>query len=163
MYLAVVMSVVPTLIFRTVVVTMRIYQSRLSYPDVPGMLERTRSRLFDPESLVLLAAIVAAPPTAYYVQQWLDSGFAASFLVLVILGVSVPQLYDRWPHQYKPSLAVAWTLAACTVMTVVFVATYLVATNLGAGTLTAAILVFLVTELGSSGLTKLWSGAATSE
>jgi hypothetical protein len=48
-------------------------------------------------------------------------------------------------------------------MTVVFVATYLVATNLGAGTLTAAILVFLVTELGSSGLTKLWSGAATSE
>ncbi|SFR36866.1 MULTISPECIES: hypothetical protein [Halorubrum] len=79
------------------------------------------------------------------------------------LGVGVPQLYDRWPHQYEPPLVVAWALVACAVVTAVFVAVYLVAKGLGAGTPIAAIVVLLVADLGTLAVIKLWTGTAMSE
>jgi hypothetical protein len=139
------------------------YYFRPLVPNVSGVLERMRGWLFGPETPVLLAAIVVALPTAYSVQHWLDSGFEASFLVLMMLGVGVPQLYDRWPHQYEPPLAVVWALAACAVVTAVFVAVYLVAYGLGAGTPIAAIVALLLADLGTLALIRLWTGTAMSE
>lgn len=128
-----------------------------------GVFEQTKGWLLGPETPVLLAAIVVALPTAYSVQHWLDSGFETGFLVLMTLGVGVPQLYDRWSRQYSPLLAVAWALAACAVVTIVFVAAYVVAQGLGAGTTIAAILAFLVADLGTLGLATSWTDVATSE
>lgn len=145
------------------VATTEFYYFRPLRPDVSGVLERTRGWLFGTETPVLLTAIVVALPTAYSAQHWLNSGFEVSFFVLMALGVSVPQLYDRWPHQYEPPLAVAWALAACAMVTAVFVAVYLVTNGLGAGTPIAAIVALLVADLGTLALITLWMGTATSE
>ncbi|MFC7044824.1 hypothetical protein ACFQH6_04765 [Halobacteriaceae archaeon GCM10025711] len=116
------------------------------------LVDRLKADLYSLQSVVILTAVLVAVPAA---MLWMapSYGFEAGFLLLMLVGVDVPALYDReWPVAYgSAGVVVAWTLVACLLVGVTFVALVVLARAAGLGPLWSASLAFVATWLGSVG------------
>ncbi len=115
-------------------------------PDQPSLGTRIAATLaHDLPSIA--TGIVLAMPVAYGVQSWTDA-FAASFFVLILGGVSVPGLVDRYGPSSDVRAAVLWTVAGCLAVFAAFLALFAILAGVLAGTVAAAI-AFIVVSLGT--------------
>lgn len=92
-------------------------------PD--GFLDGVRERLTPADDRVTAVAVVLAFPAAYLATHRAGE-FVPGFLLLVLVGATVPQVYeDHWDRRYEGAgAAVAWTVAACTLTVAVFFGLY---------------------------------------
>lgn len=104
-----------------------------------------------------VTAVTLAIPTAYLSQQAIDAPYSVGFFLLILVGVGVPQLWERWPVAYGPPGAVLWTLVASTLMVAVLLGLFFVLQSV-IGEFPAAVLGFLVADLG-----PLWVVATVTE
>ncbi|MFW6376624.1 MAG: hypothetical protein ACOC0F_01480 [archaeon] len=95
----------------------------------------------------IATGIVLAIPVAYGVQSWTDA-FAASFFVLILGGVSVPGLVDRYGPTADARSAVLWTIGGCLAVFAAFLALFAILASVLAGTVAAAV-AFIVVSLGA--------------
>ncbi len=106
-----------------------------------------RSLLRDEAGVVLVAAIVLAVALGLGVAPVLFE--AASFYVLVLVGVLIPVAYRQWwPHRYEPRNAILWTVLASVVTMVLFWAGYYVAEQLLERSIDVASAAFVFTAIG---------------
>ena len=105
----------------------------------------------------IATGIVVAMPVAYGVRWWTND-FAASFFVLILAGVSVPGLVDRFAPATSPGSEIRWTIAGCAVAIGAFLVLFLALDALLAGTVAAAI-AFVVVSLGMPVLLARLTGA----
>ncbi|MFT4889512.1 MAG: hypothetical protein ACI9YT_000422 [Halobacteriales archaeon] len=117
-------------------------------PDSPRQSNGNRLASTLTDDLPSIATgVVVAMPVAYGVQ--LRTGeFAASFFVLLLAGVTVPGLVDRYGRAPNVRSAVRWTIVGCLGVIVTFLVTFTLIDALLAGTLAAAI-AFVVVSLGA--------------
>lgn len=94
-----------------------------------------------------LPAVILAIPTAYVGQEIVDGPFAVGFLLLILIGVGVPQLWTHWPHDYEPAGVIVWTVLISGGMAVGMLGLFVLVRPFLGG-LPAAILSFLCMELG---------------
>ena len=88
-----------------------------------------RERALTQQNATILTAILVAIPTAYGFHVW-SGAEQGDFLLLLLLGVTVPTVYDDlWPAYDRTWKAIVWTLGACGVVTVEFVGLYVVGTD----------------------------------
>lgn len=114
--------------------------------ESPTRRERIVTDLTSTNTLVILVAIVLAVPIAGYTAM---SGieFAGGFLLLLSIGVDVPDVYERyWPVEYTPVGAIAWTIAMGLVTAALFIGLYQLFV-IGMETISAAVAVFLLTTV----------------
>lgn len=107
-----------------------------------------RDRLTGQHNVSIATAILFALPAAFAFHNW-SAGGQGSFLLLLLLAVSVPTLYDdgwgRYEHTWQ---TVVWTLTACAVVGVEFVGLYVVGLDaLSLSMFAAEVGAFLVTTL----------------
>lgn len=111
----------------------------------------------DKRNLSILVAILVALPIAYGSRAATGVGMA-SFLLLLTLAVGVPTAFDHhWSSDGGPTDAVGWILVACGLATAVFSLLYVGGVELaGLDPVGAAMVAFLVTDLGGAALLALW-------
>lgn len=121
-----------------------------------GLLERIRAGLVSIQTLVILVAIVVALPTAYLVSSFLDA-FESGYFLLILLGVRVPQIYERREPlgDASPMLAVAWTVGACLLVAATFTAVSLAGLALGISPLVTAGGAFVLTYLAATVVVRI--------
>jgi hypothetical protein len=107
-----------------------------------------RDRLTGQHNVSIATAILFALPAAFAFYNW-SSGRQGSFLLLLLLGVSVPTLYDDgWGRYDRTWQTVVWTVTACAVVGVEFVGLYVLGLDaLSLSTFGAGVGAFLVTTL----------------
>jgi len=94
----------------------------------------------------IATGVVVAMPVAYGVQSWTDA-FAASFFVLILGGVTVPGLVDRYgPAGFRS--AILWTIVGCLAVFATFLALFATLASVLTGTVAAAV-AFIVVSLGA--------------
>lgn len=118
-----------------------------------SLRERLVADLSSTNTLVILVAIVCAVPIflAYTAMRGVD--FAGGFLLLMSIGVDVPHVYERyWPVEYTGTGAIAWTIAASFVTTVLFIGLYQLFATVMDATIAAvvAFLLMSVVQFGSA-------------
>lgn len=116
------------------------------------LVGRLKADLYSRQSVVILVAILVAVPAAM-LGMAPSYGFEAGFLLLMLLGVDVPSLYDReWPVAYSSiRVVVAWTLVACLLVGATYLALVVLARAAGLGPLWSASLAFAATWFASVG------------
>lgn len=114
------------------------------------------ARLRTPENASILAAVALAVPAGTTASVLLH-GDVLGFLLLMLVGVSVPTAYrTQWPADGSVPDAVAWTVAVGVLAGAAFLALALgLRVALGSATL-ASVVAFLVTGLGGPLLLALW-------
>jgi len=95
----------------------------------------------------IATGIVVAIPVAYGVESWTGE-FAASFFVLLLAGVTVPGLVDRYGPASGPRSDVLWTIVGCLVVLAAFLGLFIALEEVVAGTVAAAA-AFVLVSLGA--------------
>lgn len=94
----------------------------------------------------IATGIIVAMPVAYGLRSWTDE-FAVSFFVLILGGVTVPGLIDRYSPGSGIQSDVLWTVVGCVVVFTVFLGLFTVLGEVAAG-IVAAATAFIVVSLG---------------
>jgi len=95
----------------------------------------------------IATGVVVAMPVAYGVQLWTGE-FAVAFFVLILAGVTVPGLVDRYDRAPNVRAAVRWTVVGCLGVVLAFLVAFVLVDALVAGTVAAAI-AFVAVSLGA--------------